>query len=408
MAAQLPSFQPNIFQQASGPVLGVPKFPGIPLPQPVQAPNLPTIRPTQVPNLPQPVQVPNLPQPAQVPNLPQPAQVPNLPQLAQAPKLPTIQPAQVPNLPQPVQAPKLPTIQPIQVANLPQPVQAPKLPTIQPAQVPNLPQPVQAPKLPTIQPIQVPNLPTISPVQLPNLPQTVQAPKLPTIQPIQAPTFQAPTFQAPTLVPPPTFQAPTLVPPPTFQAPGPAGKKGKGGLLGQFSKTKGSGSGSGSGSTSQKVQPMTLQLNSNIDRADKTVLEKTMAQWNGTPEKIETLINLRYKSGDLVLTGNNKEILLEIIGMLSKMSFESFLAFISKKNSDDEIIWDQSSMNAGKAKLAKESVLLDEKETGVKGVGKCPYCPSNELVFRTKQTRSADEGMTTFVKCVMCKRGWKA
>ena len=37
---------------------------------------------------------------------------------------------------------------------------------------------------------------------------------------------------------------------------------------------------------------------------------------------------------------------------------------------------------------------------------KCPYCMNNEAFFMQIQIRSADEPMTTFYKCVACKKQW--
>jgi DNA-directed RNA polymerase subunit M/transcription elongation factor TFIIS len=43
----------------------------------------------------------------------------------------------------------------------------------------------------------------------------------------------------------------------------------------------------------------------------------------------------------------------------------------------------------------------------VKGVGVCPYCKSDELVFHTKQLRAADEPATIFYRCIKCKSQWR-
>lgn len=37
----------------------------------------------------------------------------------------------------------------------------------------------------------------------------------------------------------------------------------------------------------------------------------------------------------------------------------------------------------------------------------CPKCEHNRAYFMQIQTRSADEPMTTFYKCVKCSRDWK-
>ena len=47
------------------------------------------------------------------------------------------------------------------------------------------------------------------------------------------------------------------------------------------------------------------------------------------------------------------------------------------------------------------------EEIGVKGVGKCRYCPGTELVFAQKQVNSGDEPMKVYVRCVTCGQHWK-
>ena len=38
---------------------------------------------------------------------------------------------------------------------------------------------------------------------------------------------------------------------------------------------------------------------------------------------------------------------------------------------------------------------------------RCRYCGLGNVVYRHRQTRSADEGMTTFFHCEDCSRVWK-
>ncbi|KAI5154997.1 DNA-directed RNA polymerase III subunit RPC11, partial [Enteropsectra breve] len=38
---------------------------------------------------------------------------------------------------------------------------------------------------------------------------------------------------------------------------------------------------------------------------------------------------------------------------------------------------------------------------------KCPKCPNEEAMFLELQTRSADEPMTIFYQCTLCRFDWK-
>ncbi len=40
-------------------------------------------------------------------------------------------------------------------------------------------------------------------------------------------------------------------------------------------------------------------------------------------------------------------------------------------------------------------------------VFRCGKCGKNKTKYRQLQTRSADEGMTTFVTCILCKNRWR-
>ncbi len=41
------------------------------------------------------------------------------------------------------------------------------------------------------------------------------------------------------------------------------------------------------------------------------------------------------------------------------------------------------------------------------GVNECTRCGSKKTISFQMQTRSADEGMTNFIKCINCKKKWK-
>ena len=55
-----------------------------------------------------------------------------------------------------------------------------------------------------------------------------------------------------------------------------------------------------------------------------------------------------------------------------------------------------------------DSVLDDVKEEDVaEGIFQCKKCGSKRTTYYSLQTRSADEPMTNFITCVVCKNRWK-
>jgi len=52
--------------------------------------------------------------------------------------------------------------------------------------------------------------------------------------------------------------------------------------------------------------------------------------------------------------------------------------------------------------------VTDDINTMPKIRTECPKCGHKEAVYWQLQTRSADEGMTTFYRCIKCKYTWRA
>ena len=51
----------------------------------------------------------------------------------------------------------------------------------------------------------------------------------------------------------------------------------------------------------------------------------------------------------------------------------------------------------------KKTNLTTSKDSGIK----CSRCKSTDIIFSFLQTRSADEGTTTFCECLQCGSRWK-
>ena len=58
-------------------------------------------------------------------------------------------------------------------------------------------------------------------------------------------------------------------------------------------------------------------------------------------------------------------------------------------------------------KFKREKVMYEENEEAMTDQFKCGRCKSRKCTYYELQTRSADEGMTTFITCINCGNRWK-
>lgn len=129
--------------------------------------------------------------------------------------------------------------------------------------------------------------------------------------------------------------------------------------------------------------------------------------WHGNLEQVDYLLTLEYPDGKFIIDIQRKDVLNEIIGMLRDGTFDDVVDFLISATSPEYILWEQKSMDAARGKLEKEIAIQQTEEIGIKGVGKCRYCPSKELVFAMRQTRSGDEPLQGTARCVQCQKSWK-
>lgn len=186
------------------------------------------------------------------------------------------------------------------------------------------------------------------------------------------------------------------VPRPVVATPTPA----QGGLLRQF--------GAG-GVTTILTQPQvtaapTVTI---VTETGYSILMRLLNTWGGTDEEARQLAALQYTNGNPIIDVKRRDVIMEIIGMLQYQLFKDVLDFITDAPNPEFILWNQESLDEGRIKVAREITIQQVEEIGVKGVGKCRYCPSTELVFAMKQLRSGDEPATVFVRCVLCNKQWR-
>ena len=123
--------------------------------------------------------------------------------------------------------------------------------------------------------------------------------------------------------------------------------------------------------------------------------------------EITSLLELKYTNGSFIINDKDKDVIIEVIGMLKLYPINYVLDFLNNSPNKELIIWNQEFMNIGKVSVEREIFINRAEEIGVKGVGKCRYCPGTELVFAQKQVNSGDEPMKVYVRCVTCNQYWK-
>lgn len=144
-----------------------------------------------------------------------------------------------------------------------------------------------------------------------------------------------------------------------------------------------------------------------IAETGQSILMKLIDVWEGTADQAAQLAALQYQDGNLIIEPKRRDVIMEVIGMLQNQSFDEVMDFLTDAPSPEFVLWEQDAMDIGRTKVAREIAIQQAEEVGVKGVGRCRYCPSTELVYALKQLRAADEPATIFVRCVMCNKQWR-
>jgi hypothetical protein len=258
--------------------------------------------------------------------------------------------------------------------------------------------PVPVPKVvipPHLRTVNTPAVTVPKPILVPK-PTVVPQPTVTVPKPVVVPT---PTVAKPIVVPQPQPMQ-TLVVQPQAQAK-PAMQTqptATGGILRQF------GGGTVTIATPQPTAAPTITI---VEETGYSILVKLLDIWGGNTTQAQQLANLRYADGSSIIDVKRRDIIREIIGMLGNQSFDYVIDFLTAAPNPEFILWDQDSLDEGRTKVAREIAIQQAEEVGVKGVGRCRYCPSTELVFAMKQLRSGDEPASVFVRCVMCNKQWR-
>ena len=125
-----------------------------------------------------------------------------------------------------------------------------------------------------------------------------------------------------------------------------------------------------------------------------------------TTDEINKLMKIKNNKDEL-LTTNNPDLLIEILGLLETMNFEEFYKYIreySKNSSENQLIFNSPAFNNAK-KMNYLDLMSDVLEES-SGIYICGKCGSSNTTTKLIQTRKADEAATEFNTCKNCGHKW--
>jgi len=149
----------------------------------------------------------------------------------------------------------------------------------------------------------------------------------------------------------------------------------------------------------------------NKNNENKKITIKSNKKQLYTAKLMESIINtIINKLSDIV--DENEELLISNNINRNKLevgidiTFNNVIEFLNNVNNDQDIIWQQSIFNTVKIKITDEIARAQYKPSGVKGMGTCRRCDSEELYVITKTTTSCDEGQANEYTCLTCGNKW--
>jgi DNA-directed RNA polymerase subunit M/transcription elongation factor TFIIS len=133
-------------------------------------------------------------------------------------------------------------------------------------------------------------------------------------------------------------------------------------------------------------------------------------------EEVKKLLSLTYPTGGSIINLEESYTFFEIIGFLmadpkrysgGRTPTQVTISFLETVKNKEEAVWASPTLEEARKKSEINADILRSRERGTTGVGKCPKCGGTELLFSEKQTRSADEPVTIFARCINCGNGWR-
>lgn len=130
-------------------------------------------------------------------------------------------------------------------------------------------------------------------------------------------------------------------------------------------------------------------------------------------EQTTRLLSLTYPDGTYILTKDNISLMFDIISMLKKLPYDVVISFILEAATPKQIVLNSPLLESERESVELALNAIQTKIKAQKGVHQCSRCGEQgdkfgwETLSSQKQIRSADEPMSTLVKCLTCGKNWR-
>jgi len=157
-----------------------------------------------------------------------------------------------------------------------------------------------------------------------------------------------------------------------------------------------------------------LKKNKNIPKISRQVFmdgETFEIDWNPLEHKIfvSQYINVTLDNQVSYYSHSSIEMAIIIHELLEAFEYdqEKYFEYLDSFENYEELYFSGEWVENYAKIQDDEETNIRNIESGVTGIWKCGKCGNDHILFRKKQVRSGDEGMTTFLRCSKCDYMWR-